>query len=66
MILTTTAQVLIGLLLAAWVLAAGWAVLWARDKARRAEGAQRHARRLARMVDDSPALPLLVRVDGKI
>lgn len=66
MVLSQTALVLIGLLLAAWTLAALWAVIWARDRVRRAEGSQRSARRLARMVDDSPALPLLVRVDGKI
>jgi signal transduction histidine kinase len=66
MILSQTALVLIGLLLSAWTLAAGWAILSARSKARRAEAGQRHARRLARMVDESPALPLLVRADGKI
>lgn len=66
MILSQTALALIGLLLAAWTIAAGWAVLWARAKARRAENAQRVARRLGRMVDESPALPLLVRADGRI
>ncbi len=66
MILSQTALVLIGLLLAAWTLAAGWAVLSAQGKARRLEAGQRHARRLSRMVDESPALPLLVRADGKI
>ena len=66
MTLTPTALALIGLLLAAWTLAAVVAVAWAGAKVRRAEGAQRHARRLGRMVDDSPALPLLVRVDGRI
>ncbi|MGH6786699.1 MAG: PAS-domain containing protein [Novosphingobium sp.] len=66
MLLTPTALALIGLLLAAWTIAAVAAVVWAGGKARRAEGAQRHARRLGRMVDDSPALPLLVRVDGRI
>ncbi len=66
MILSQTALVLIGLLLAAWTLAASWAILSARAKARRIEAGQRHARRLARMVDESPALPLLVRADGKI
>lgn len=66
MLLSPTALALIGLLLAAWAIGAGWAVLWARGKAQRSEGAQKHARRLTRMVDDSPALPLLVRVDGKI
>ncbi len=66
MILSQTALVLIGLLLAAWTLAAGWAIVSAQGKTRRLEAGQRHARRLARMVDESPALPLLVRADGKI
>ena len=66
MTLSPTALVLLGLLLAAWTVAALWAVLSARRRERRAEAGQRHARRLGRMVDESPALPLLVRVDGKI
>ncbi|MBW8783529.1 MAG: PAS-domain containing protein [Novosphingobium sp.] len=66
MILTQTALVLIGLLLAGWTLAAAAAVIAARSKARRAETGQRNARRLARMIDESPALPLLVRTDGRI
>ena len=66
MTLSPIAMVLLGLLLAAWTVAAAWAVLWARGRERRAEAAQRHARRLGRMVDESPALPLLVRADGKI
>ena len=66
MILSQTALVLIGLLLAAWTLAAGWVIVSARGKARRLDSGQRHARRLGRMVDESPALPLLVRADGKI
>ena len=66
MILSQTALVLIGLLLAAWTLAAAWAIVSAQGKTRRLQAGQRHARRLARMVDESPALPLLVRADGKI
>lgn len=66
MILSQTALVLIGMLLAAWTLAAGWAIVSARARQRRAEAGQRSARRLARMVDESPALPLLVRADGRI
>jgi len=61
-----TAYVLIGLLLAAWTLAAIGAMVIARGRVRRAEGVQRHARRLARMVEESPAMPLLVRTDGRI
>lgn len=66
MILTQTALVLIGLLIAAWTLAAAWAILSSRAKAQRLESGRRNARRLARMVDESPALPLLVRADGRI
>ncbi len=66
MTLSPTALVLIGLLLAAWMLAAVCAILTARGKARRGSSEQRQARRLARMLDESPALPLLVRVDGRI
>jgi hypothetical protein len=32
----------------------------------RAQGAQQLARKLARMVEEAPALPLLVRADGRI
>ncbi|HVR91686.1 MAG TPA: PAS-domain containing protein [Novosphingobium sp.] len=66
MLLSQTALVLTGLLAAAWTIAAGWAILAARATARRAEAGQRHSRRLSRMVDESPALPLLVRADGRI
>ncbi len=64
--LDQTALVLLGLLLAGWTLAAAGVMLAARARVRRAEAGQRNARRLARMVDESPALPLLVRSDGKI
>lgn len=66
MILNQTALVLTGLLLAAWTLAAGWAILAARRRVRRAEAHHRLARRLSRMIDEAPALPLLVRTDGRI
>lgn len=66
MTLTPTALVLLGLLLAAWTMAALWALAAARLRQRKAEAGQRNARRLARMVDESPALPLLVRADGRI
>lgn len=66
MILDQTALVLTGLLLAAWTLAAGAAIIVARAKQHRAEAGERNAKRLSRMVDESPAIPLLVRVDGRI
>ncbi|EJL28003.1 PAS domain-containing sensor histidine kinase [Novosphingobium sp. AP12] len=57
---------LIGLLLGAWTMAAAWAVLAARARQKRAEQHLRSARRLGKMVEESPALPLLVRTDGRI
>ncbi len=66
MILSQTALVLIGLLLAAWTLAAGWAIVAVRGKERRIQTERQETRRLAKMADKSPALPLLVRVDGRI
>ncbi|MFN3516541.1 MAG: PAS-domain containing protein [Novosphingobium sp.] len=66
MTFTPTALALIGLLLAGWTIAAAIALVAARRRERRAEAGQRLARRLARMVDESPALPLLVRADGRI
>lgn len=66
MLLNQTALMLIGLLLAAWAALASWFVLVARARVRRADAALRGARRLARMVDESPAIPLMVRADGRI
>ena len=66
MLLTQTALVLIGLLMAAWTLAAVWAIVAAKAGERRIKGDRRETLRLARLLDESPALPLLVRVDGRI
>ena len=66
MILSETALVLIGLLLAAWTLCASWLVIRARERTRRAEGSRTAVRRLSRMIDEAPALPMLVRADGKL
>lgn len=64
--LSPVALVLLGLLLAAWTLGAVWLVVAAQARARQARTARGTARRLTRMVEDSPAVPLLVRSDGKI
>src|SRR6187549_2926928 len=64
--LSPTALVLLGLLLAGWTFGAVWLVLQAQARARQAKIARSTARRLTRMIDDSPAVPLLVRADGKI
>jgi len=58
--------VLLGLLLAGWTFGAMWLVLSAQSRARQAKVARSTARRLSRMIDDSPAVPLLVKADGKI
>ena len=61
-----TELALIGVGLAAWTLGAALMILRATGKVRDAENARRAAKRLGRMVDESPAVPLLVRADGKI
>jgi len=66
MIFDQTALVLIGLLLAGWTVLASWAILAARSRQKRAEASLRHGRRLSRMVDEAPVVPLLVRADGRI
>ena len=64
--LSPTALVLLGLLLAAWTFGAVWLVLSAQGRARQTRTVRTTARRLTRMIDDSPAVPLLVKADGKI
>ena len=64
--LPLTAIGLIGLLLAAWTGGALWLMLLARTRLRAAKASRAAVRRLSRMIGDSPAIPLLVRADGKI
>lgn len=64
--LSATALVAIGLLLAAWTGAAAWGLAHAFGLARTSKAQRRAARRMARMLDESPALPLIVRGDGKL
>ena len=64
--LSQTAIVIIGLVLAAWTLAAAWTMIAAAGKMRAAEGSRKAARRMARMIDEAPAIPLIVRTDGRI
>jgi signal transduction histidine kinase len=63
---STTALPLLGLLLAGWTFGAAWLALVARRQARLAKASRVTARRLTRMIDDSPAVPMLVKADGKI
>lgn len=64
--LSPFALALLGLLLAGWTFGAVWVVISAQKRARQARAARSTARRLARMIDDSPAIPLLVRGDGRL
>lgn len=64
--LSPIALVLLGLLLAAWTFGAVWIVLAAQGQTRQARTSRGTARRLTRMIEESPAVPLLVRADGKI
>ncbi len=64
--LPPTAMVLMGLLLAAWTFGAVWLVVGSLQRARAARAARKTVRRLTRLIDDAPAIPLLVKPDGKI
>lgn len=58
--------VVIGLVLALWTAGAGWVMVRASARAAQSEGSRKTARRLARMIEDAPAIPMLVRTDGRI
>ena len=64
--LTLPSTALLGLMLAAWTFGAVWLVVGSLQRARAARNARNTVRRLSRMIDDAPAIPLLVRGDGKI
>ena len=64
--MSPTALALLGLLLAAWTAGAVWLVVRSLERVREARSARSTMRRLSRMIDDSPAIPLLVKADGKI
>ena len=59
------ALTLIGLLLAGWMGAAGWAVWTGLALRRRASRSLRQTSRLGRLLETAPAVPLVVRSDGK-
>ncbi|MEM8724167.1 MAG: PAS-domain containing protein [Pseudomonadota bacterium] len=64
--LTPTALAMVGLLLAAWTIGAAVVMLRANAKARRMKALQTSLKRMRHMLDVAPAIPMLVRVDGKI
>ncbi|GGD52862.1 histidine kinase [Erythrobacter arachoides] len=64
--LSLTALALLGLLLAAWTLSALWMLVSSLNRARSAKNARVAMRRLSKMIDDAPAIPLLVKSDGRL
>lgn len=58
--------VLIALLLAAWAVGAGVVVLRASRSMKRARALKTSLKRMSTLLDVAPAVPLLVRVDGRI
>ncbi len=57
---------LVGVILALWSGAAIWFMLRASNQVRSADAHRKVARRLTRMMEEAPAIPLLVRADGRI
>jgi len=64
--LSPLALVLIALLLAAWTVGAAIVVLRASATMKRASTLQKSVRRMQHLLEVAPAVPLLVRVDGRI
>ena len=64
--ISPVALVIIGLILAAWTAGAAVMMLRASGKTRTADAARISARRMSRMLQEAPAVPLLVRTDGRI
>lgn len=64
--LSPLSLVLIALVLAAWAVGAGVVVLRANRSAHRAKALRTSVKRMQTLLDVAPALPLLVRVDGRI
>ncbi len=67
MLTLTTAQATIaGIVLALWLAAAAWAVITGIQMRKRAAYASGQADRLSVLLDVAPALPILVRADGRV
>ncbi len=64
--LSPLSLVTIALVLAAWAVGAGLVVLRANRSVRRAKAMRTSLKRMQTLLDVAPALPLLVRVDGRI
>jgi signal transduction histidine kinase len=66
MTLTTGQAAIAGVLLALWTIAAAWAVVSGLVMRRRAGNATAEAGRLSQLLSASPAVPMLIRSDGRV
>ncbi|MEZ5708693.1 MAG: PAS-domain containing protein [Blastomonas sp.] len=66
MLISSTAMMAIGIVMAVWLAVAVWAITTGLSMRRGARGARRQLRRFTRLLDGAPALPLVVRVDGRL
>lgn len=64
--LSPLALVLVGLVLAAWTVAAALAMIRASARSRRYDALRRGLARVNGMLEEAPAIPMLVRADGRI
>ena len=64
--LSTGTAVFAGIVLAAWLIGAAWAAITGLGLRRRAEHANDQADKLAALLETAPALPVVVRPDGRI
>ena len=64
--ISSTALVILGLLLAAWTIGAALLMVRASGRVRRFEATKTSLLRMNRLLDEAPAIPLLVRADGRI
>lgn len=66
MVISPGGSAILALIMALWVVAAAWSIVTGMAMRRTARSTTRQLRRLTRLLDAAPALPLLVRADGRI
>lgn len=66
MTLSATGLIVVALVMAAWMGVAVWVLLTGSAMRRTATGATRQLKRITRLLEGAPALPLLVRADGRL
>lgn len=64
--LSLSALVVLGLLMAAWIAGAAWYVFLAQSEMARAKAILSRAQGVERILEEAPAIPLLVRSNGRI